>query len=195
VEKTALRYVRQLEQALSSLTDGPRVFTQKDWGLATRWHDMGIPVGLVLELLEEAGFGVSGLSRIARKVEASWVAVRKGRRGSAPSSTATADPAGREQALQQVLEDVTVPAEVHSLIQVLLEELRAGASSDKLEAIVAERLPEVVPGEILEEARLDAENSLSGQRNRMPPEMFRKTLDRGILSRLMKTFRIPRIRS
>jgi hypothetical protein len=194
VEKTALRYVRRLEQTLSSRTDGPRVFTQKDWRLATRWHEMGIPVGMVLEHLDEAGFGVSGLSRIARKVEASWQAVQKGRRKAAATTPETSDPAGWEQILLKVLEDSTVPEEVQSLIRALIKEGRAGATPSRLESILSARLLESVPRELLEEARLDAENSLARQRNRMPPDMFRMTLEKGILARLRKKLQIPKIR-
>lgn len=194
MEKTTLQYVRRLEQALSRLTAGPRVFTQRDWHLATRWCESGIPVGLVLEVLNEAGCGVASLSKISKKVESSWEAVRKGRRDTSAPNSEKSGTVTWEQGLENALERSAEIEEVRALILDLLEEGRSGASSSQLEAILAERLPGAVPAEDLEASRLDAENSLAAQRNRMPPDMFRKTVKTGVLARLRKKYRISRIR-
>ncbi len=169
------------------------MFTQRDWGLATRWHNMGIPVGMVLEILKETRLGNRGLARIARKVEESWEAVASGRaetvsRTGLDPGPEKADWIGRmEQAREQA------PGPVGRLLDEILRKHREGREARELERILAERLPEAVPSEILQEALQSAESSLASQRGRMPPDAFRRTLERAVLSRLKAKYEIPKI--
>ena len=88
--QSARAYARTLERALADLHDGPVVFTHRDWDLASRWHELGIPVGVVLDALDaKRKRPPRGLGAVATAVEESWRVVQAGR---VPTAADTHEP-------------------------------------------------------------------------------------------------------
>lgn len=188
------QYVRRLEQALAERAEGPRVFTQKDYRLATGWHDAGIPVGLILELLSGRKVPAKSLAQIASRVEEAWKAVCAGRiRESAEQAgKATREP-DRASRLRTAVDQGPGSGPLHNLLTDLLQACRSGAAAEELERILEERLPGAVPAERLQAAEEEARKSLASHGRRMPPAARSETVRKGALARLRREFRIPRL--
>ena len=86
MERAARQYVRMLEEGLACRSEGPRVFSQRDYRLAINWYEAGIPVGMILEILDGRRTGARSLTQIASRVDESWKAVRVGEAGSGGAS-------------------------------------------------------------------------------------------------------------
>ena len=74
-------YFQAIEESFIRLRGAPLLLSPSDWQLAKRWHQQGIPLGLVLETLEEvfvsrqargAKGRVQGLRYCAAAVEKAW---------------------------------------------------------------------------------------------------------------------------
>ena len=73
-------YARELERALSRIRERPVVLSPRDWEMVLDWHAREIPLGVILETLEEAGArarkrgsaGPRSLSYLASAVEEAW---------------------------------------------------------------------------------------------------------------------------
>ncbi len=195
MDRTVRQYVRKLEDALARRAEGPRVFTQRDYRLATRWHQEGVPVGLILEIMERRKVAARGLSQVAVRVEESWRAVCAGRLGDGERQPIPASPeAGPERLLVMAVQGAPPSSRLRRLLQTLLEQHRAGASPDALERILEAELPGAVPPELLQEAENEAKQTLDPHRDRMPPEAFRETVRKGVLARLRRVAGIPQLR-
>ena len=195
MDRTGRQYVRKLEDALARRSEGPRVFTQRDYRLATRWHQDGVPVGLILEILDRRKVAARSLAQIAGRVQESWNAVCAGKlREGEQQPAAVPEDAGPEQELARAAEQAQPSSKLHLLLLTLLEECRAGAPHDVLERILEADLPGAVPAELLHEAEKQARLTLEPHRHRMPPEAFRETVRKGVLARLRRAAGIPRLR-
>ena len=195
MDRTGRQYVRQLEEALARRAEGPRVFTQRDYRLATRWHQEGVPVGMVLEILDQRKVAARSLAQIASRVEDSWKAVCAGKLRDEESRT-TADPkdSGPEGALAGALAGAPPSSKLYALIRRLQDEFRSDASPAVLEQIIEEQLPGAALPEQLREAEEQALLSIQPHRERMPPDVVRETIRRGVLARLRRMAGIPRFR-
>jgi hypothetical protein len=188
-------YVRSLEETVSRLAGRPVILSQRDWHLATKWHEWGVPIDVVLSALEaRRGRGVRNLACVAREVESTWRVVAAGRTVTpAESGEPREDPddvvthwrrardgAPGDSALRALLEEIVTLAETGR---------HAGASLDRR---IDAALPEAAPAEIVEAARAEAEATLSEFRARMSPETFGDTLQRAVVTRLRRALRLPR---
>ena len=195
MDRTGRQYVRKLEEALARRGEGPRVFTQRDYRLATRWHQEGVPVGLILEVLEQRKIAPRSLAQIASRVEDSWKAVCAGKlRGGEDRPAVEAEQSGTETLLAGALAAAPPESKLHDLILALQDELRRNAQPAVLEAMVAERLPGAVLPEQLQEAEEQARSGVESHRRRMPPDAIRETIRRGVVARLRRLAGIPHFR-
>ena len=194
MDRTGRQYVRKLEEALARRGEGPRVFTQRDYRLATRWHEEGIPLGLILEILDRRKVAARTLAQVAARVEESWKAVCAGRLRErdepAPPGPVPTEP---DRRLESALENAAPSSGLQRLLLRILEEQRAGAPPDVLERIIDAELPGAVLPRQLQEAEEQARISLAAHRDRMPPQAFRETIRRSVLARLRRAAGIPRL--
>jgi len=195
VDRTGRQYVRKLDDALASRSEGPRMFSQKDYRLATSWYEQGVPLGLILDLLSRRKVAARSLSQIASRVEESWKAVCAGKlqADSGPETVAAGDE-GPELQLARALEEAPPTSGLYSLLIQLLEDFRAGEAPETLERLIDQELRGAVRPEQLQEAEEQARNGMESHRRRMPPEVFRETIRKAILARLRRMTGIPRFR-
>src|SRR3954453_8873047 len=90
-------YFQAVEEIFVQLRGAPLLLSPVDWQVARRWHQDGVPLGLVKATLEEvfakrkergAKGKISSLRYVAPAVEAAWAALREltapGHRAEAP---------------------------------------------------------------------------------------------------------------
>jgi hypothetical protein len=155
---------------MERLSGRPVVFSHRDWDLARRWHDQGVPLGMVLELLEERGERAArGLRSIASGVESSWQVVcagevRIGSRSAAPPEpeSTPADPYAAAAARTDVLE-------LARLLHIASTRSREGDDRAAIDLDLDRELAQACPAAWLEEAARDIATRLAPYRGRLPP--------------------------
>ena len=195
MDRTVRQYVRELQDALARRSEGPRVFTQRDYRLALRWCQDGIPAGLIREILDSRRTGARSLSQIATRVDESWKAVRLGelQEGARPPAS-RAEPESPKEELEKAVAAVPPASQLREFLESLLAAVSAGGSPEDLERMVEADLPGAMATEQRRQAEEEARHSLEQHRNRMPPQAFRETLRKGALARLRRVAGIPRFR-
>ena len=195
MDRAVRQYVRQLEDALARRSEGPRVFTQRDYRLALRWCREGVPAGLIREILDRRRTGARSLSQIATRVDESWNTVRTGelQDGDRPPAP-TAESEGPEAELLAASAAAPPASRMRILLESLLAAVRAGDPPEQLERMLEADLPETVTTEQLRQAEEETRHSLERHKDRMPPEALRETVRKGALARLRRAAGIPRFR-
>jgi hypothetical protein len=192
---TVTAYVRALEGALSRSADRPVVISSRDWHLATDWHDRGIPLGLVLDVLTEcSGKTVRSLAYLAPRVEEAWSVVISGRtmpRAADPEEVGGDPPSAFEQWRQALSGDMIESA----LRESILDLLDRGAPPDEIERLLEDRLLDTIPREFLEEMERESRENLEPYRARMSRDIFEATVQRSVLGRIRRRLRLPRLDS
>lgn len=195
---TVTAYVRALEGALSRSADRPVVISSRDWHLATDWHDRGIPLGLVLDVLEEcSGKTVRSLAYLAPRVEEAWSVVLSGRtmpRAADPEGVGGDPPSPVEQ-WRKALSDERTENPLRESILDLIDRLERGAPPDEIERLLEDRLLDTIPKQLLEEMERESREHLEPYRARMSPEIFEITVQRSVLGRVRERLRLPRLDS
>ncbi len=176
------------------------MLSPRDWRLATEWHDRGVPLGLVLEILESrAGRPPRGLAGIAAAVEDAWSAVEAGRaspaRGDGVPRRASATPLGASEAWEDARARAPAGSALRDLLERLVQESHSGLSDDELDARLDDALAASVPAEFRDGAEREARERLAPHRRRMPPEAYASTLHRAVVDRLRQRLGLPRRRS
>lgn len=151
-------YFQAVEEIFIRLRGAPLLLSPADYRVASRWHQQGIPLDLVREVLEELFEGrrrrgvkdsVSSLRYCAKAVERAWEAARElaasGHRLAAPELEVTP----RLEALAATLERATTEAETEAAPG-LADEL--GSLAARLRSLTGD--PEAVEAAL---ARLDDE--------------------------------------
>jgi hypothetical protein len=178
-------YFRAIEEAFVALRGAPLLLSPADYQVAATWHREGVPLGLVLNTMQEVfarrqergGKGkINGLRYCRQAVDAAWAEIRElqgpGRREPDEADPAVASLADRLAALSAALPEDLADRDVW------VE--RIGALAGTAEA-VEERLRQLdddllaVTSKTLDapaRARLDAEVEaiLDGLRDRFPNE-------------------------
>lgn len=182
-------YARALERALTELHGQAIVFTHRDWDLASRWHDRGIPLGVVLDALEsKRKRPPRGLGAVASAVEESWQVVLAGRiaEHGAVETSATRDAV--DPARQQRDSMARLPA--GSPIRALLE--RAALSPEDADRVIDDHLIAAADSETLAACERAVDDRLAAYRARMPRERFEATRKRAMIEALRRRYGIPR---
>jgi hypothetical protein len=124
------RYVRAVEAAWSGLLGRAVVISPREFEAINAWRRRGIPLRVVLEVIEAAGKQRAGshakaLTALAHAIEEAWSAVAGGR-----TSTVVADALPRRndarRAWEEALARCASGAPLHALLTRLLVEERAG---------------------------------------------------------------------
>jgi len=196
-QSTLRIYVRTLERALAEQADRPVVLSHRDWHLATEWHEKGVPLGLILETLDECkGKAIRSLSALASRVDEAWGVVLAGRRSIDPGDMYK-DGIGAAEKLQAWRATLRKTRQ-GSALGMLLEELVQAMECGSVEPEVADRRLEdaimsVAPKELLEEVRQAALSRLASHRARMTDDVFEQTLIRSVKERLRVELDLPRL--
>lgn len=181
-------YVRTIAAALERVRGRPTVLSERDWDLANRWHDRGIPVGLVLEILEERRHRPPrSLAAIATRVEESWSAVESGRRSTGRATVPGTAPAPGDS-WRAALSAGGLPDGIAGVVRTALTELERGEDPREVEEHLDDALARVAPPEILREIAARVDGDLARYRDRMPAAMIRPTRDRAIANALRGLF-------
>jgi hypothetical protein len=195
-------YARRLESALSAVAERPVVLSPRDWALVHDWHQRGVPLGLVLETLEEIveerrrrrTGPPRTLASIRGAVEEAWSVVVHGRRdGDAPPGEAGPPAPGRGAAAWRRVAEAEEPeSPLARLLRGCLEALEGGAEPERVDADLDRGLKAAAPEAA---ARLEEEVSrrLTVHRDRMDPEAFRATVERGVKDGLRAELGLPRL--
>lgn len=191
MRRTAAAYVRALAAMLERARGRPAVLSGRDWDLANRWHERGIPLGLVEEVLRERrARPPRSLAGIATQVEESWVTVERGR--SSTSRSGTAGPGAVPGSRKSVREAPRLPPEAEEIVGAIRHAAPDSATRLDLEVRLDEALRRGCGPEILDAitARVDAD--LRRYRGRMAREMLGRTRDRAVSDALRATFGLHR---
>jgi len=195
-------YARALEQALSRIRERPVVLSPRDWNLVVEWHARHIPLGVVLEALEDAaarsrkrrsGSGPRSLAYIADAVDEAWDLIRSGRSARdgaspAPLPTLAQIRESWERAAERAARD---HAALCALLRELLARLDRGEPPADLDREVDRRISGCFPAAEIAgiEEQVDAE--LVSFRERLPAAALEKTRSKSIARRLRRSFGIP----
>ena len=189
---TARAYAREIERVLERLAGRPVVFSHRDWDLARRWHDDGVPLGMVLELLEDKGRRATrGLGSIAKAVEAAWTVVRAGqiRADATPvEPTVTDDDDGDPYG---VAADHVADPTLERLLRAASIRRRAGEYRGAIDADDDHDLAAASPAEWVAAAERAVEARLAAYRGRRPPVEFGRARDRARVDALRARARLP----
>lgn len=198
-----VRYVRAIERALGDRGDRPFVLSPRDYARARDWYARGIPLGLVLEALEERsprGRGVPtgrrpGLAHVARAVEESWDAVRDGRvsrpgiEESGPLPT-VADALDRWRRARDAAADGSA---LRSLLDRCLGALERGDTAQSLDAALDAAIAGAASPDLVARVETEADHELQPFRRRMEPRVFEATRNRSVVDRLRRALDLPRL--
>lgn len=184
---TLRTYVRRLEERVRRRTGRAGAFPHRDWDLARRWHDAGIPVGLVLEILDARGKRpLHGLTSIARAVEEAWAVVRSGRlaRAGAPEPGAAGGergaPSDRLVAAIAAMDDGALRRALGEVADAFAGRPDAPGIDDALDRAI-----EIgSPAEVRSEVEAEVDRALAPHVGSMPPETLAATRRRAVLDRL-----------
>jgi len=191
------RYLRAVEAAWSKLLGRPAIVSPREFTIIDRWRRRGVPLGIVLEVLRDAGKRRSGatpraLTAFAHAVEEAWLAVAAGRlapnpTGSLPArDTATSD-------WERAKNRCAPGTPLHALLTKLLAEGALGASGQVLDAALDASLAAAVPEEMRAVATEVTARALADFRTRMSDEEFQKTFARALADRLRAVLVLPRL--
>jgi hypothetical protein len=194
-------YVRAVERALAALAGRPFVLSPRDYARVTAWHARGVPLGLVIETIEEktgrhgGASRARGLARLAPAIEEAWEAVREGRLST--SARGAGDDLPPLEAAVGAWRRARAAAADGSPLQLLLDRLLAGRDGgdppEDLDADLDRSLPAAVPAPLLAGAAAETHRELEPFRKRMEPSVFDATSRRSLADRLRRALDLPRL--
>ena len=160
MRRSAGSYARAIERLWAELLERPVILSPRDWALVSEWYERSIPLALIEEAIETVRLKMRrgrraprNLSYLAPSVEESWQAVVEGRSEEPEPPVAELQqevaPAAAWEACAQA---GRCGAPLCGLLRSLLEELRAGADPDSIDARLERELPLRAPAALVEDA-------------------------------------------
>jgi hypothetical protein len=207
--------VRSIERYWAQLVQRPIVLSPGEWSMLCDWHERGVPLSLVKEVMEErqarrssrrksGESGLRSLRYIAPAVEEAWGVVVQGRLADAHAEVRGAGEgvAGESEARstaraseawahcrQRAPED----SALRDLLCELLDRLERGAVPEELDVELDSRLTSTVPEALRQVAEDDVDARLAPHRQRMDPSIFQETRRRAVVDRLRRSLGLPRL--
>jgi hypothetical protein len=178
------------------------VLSPRDWELVLEWHAREIPLGVILEVLEEAGArsrarGSSGprsLVYLAAAVEETWALIRRGRLdplgGASPESPSVSEV---RAAWARACDRSGEGAAVSALLRGLLARLDGGESADAIDRELDGAIADAAPTELVDRLRREVRDELASYRDRIPGDRLERTSRRAIVTRLRRALGLPRL--
>ncbi len=189
------RYLRTVEAAWSKVFGRQALVSPREFETIDSWRRRGIPLSVVLEVIEAEGKRRSGRGRraitaLAKAVLEAWDVVAGGR--TAPQVTPSA-PRRSGHAWDEALARCPETGTLRSLLTRLLAEEAGGATHELLDASLDAFLAGAVPASLLAEAKAETARSLSEFRGRMTEDEFQKTFARALVDTLRRALALPRL--
>jgi len=191
-------YARAIEQRWSAVLDEAVVLSRRDWSRIEQWYALGIPLGLIDEVIAEAampnrrGNRPRRLSDLAGHVEQAWAVVVEGRIATEGSTLApgSVDPA---TCWEGRIEDEPAGSALAGLLEELLSRYRAGEAPSIVDEELDRRLGSAV--DPLTDATVDreVERELAPYRDRLSAEQLAATRGRARVARLRRRLDLPRL--
>jgi hypothetical protein len=200
-EAGAVRYVRAVERALAALASRPFVLSPRDYALISAWHARGVPLGLVLETIDEkvgrhgGPSRARGLSRLAPAIEEAWEAVRDGRfvTGAAAPADELPPLASAVEAWRRARSAAPDGSPLRLLLDGLLARHEARESPVDLDAGLDRSLPDSAPASLVARVAQESRGELEPFRKRMDPAVYEATVRRSLTDRLRRALGLPRL--
>jgi hypothetical protein len=196
---TSRTYVRALAAALERSQDRPVILSAKDWDLASDWCARGIPLGFVLELMEErVKRPPRSLAALARAVDEAWDVVRSGERGAPPAATGAGAPdreCSRNTASRAVAFETSArqsPPRCVEALQAAARDLREGSAAADVDRTLDDALETICPPEWIRAAALEVDDELRRCGANLPPEARERTRVRAVRDVLRTRLGLPR---
>jgi hypothetical protein len=195
-------YARELERALSRIRERPVVLSPRDWELVLDWHAREIPLGVILESLEEAGArarkrgsaGPRSLSYLASAVEEAWHLIRSGRLDPLDGASAGRPPVAEVRgAWTRACDSAGVGTPLARLIRDLLARLEQGEAPRAIENELERSIVDRAPTALVERIRGEVDSDLAPYRSRIPPDRLDATARRALVTRLRRSLGLPRL--
>ncbi|HZN55029.1 MAG TPA: hypothetical protein VFB67_06865 [Candidatus Polarisedimenticolaceae bacterium] len=178
-------YVRAVESAWAAARGRGGMLSRRDFELVSAWRRRGIPLSVVLEVLDDrrrrAHTAPASLTRVAAAVDEAWAAVASGR--SAPAREARVEEVPHEDRW----EDAFARAPEGSALRTLLARVRDSRDERDLDA----HLLEAAPAEVRDRAVACTRAALDAYRGRMSADEYRRTFDRAVGDRVRAALGLP----
>ena len=189
---TARAYAREIERTIERLSGRPVVFSHRDWDLARRWHDDGVPLGMVLELLQDKGARAArGLRSIAAAVEAAWSVVRSGEIRAEPAPVTSVRPSDTHEDPYLAAAGKVAGEALAGLLRDASERLRRGESRPAIDRDVDRALPGACPAGWIEDAEQIVAGRLAPYHGRLPPVELERVQERARIDALRARAGLP----
>lgn len=194
----AARYARAIERRWSALSDEAVVLSRRDWSRIEHWYAVGIPLGLIDEVIAEAAAPdqrpkrLRRLSDLAGRVEQAWAVVVEGRVATEGSTTA---PSSFDPAVCWDRRIASEPAgsALAGLLAELLSRYRAGEGPSLVDDELDRRLDAAVDPLTEEAVEREVDRELAPYRGRLDAEQLAATRTKARLERLRRRLDLPRL--
>ena len=196
-------YARAVEEALGRLRERPVVLSPREWPLVSAWWEQGIPLGTVLEVLDEAATRSRAQGREMRSLVYAAPAVEEARdllqAGRSRHAFVHAAPAGErsprsalawERAREALGQD---EAALRRHLDHALAALAQGADPRDVDERLDGELARLVAPPRRARADEATLRALQPFRDTMPAAAWSATLARGIVDRLRKELGLERL--
>lgn len=186
------RYARLVARIWQARVGREEVLSPRDFALIAAWHERGVSLEVVREVLEAslaggARRGPPRLASLAPAVDEAWEVIRGGRTGEAPATVT--DPA-RAAELWRARRDESPGAPGARWLDALLARLAAGEDPARLDAELDDALVGLWPEAAAEVAR-EVELELAPYRERLAPERLAESRRRATVARLRRRLLLP----
>jgi hypothetical protein len=196
----ATLYAQAIEQRWSRLFDEAVVLSRRDWSRIEHWYTVGIPLGLIDEVItevsapEQRGQRPRRLSDLAGCVEQAWAVVVEGRVAAA-GSTAASDSFDAVAYWDRRVACEPAGSSLACLLEELLSRFRAGEASSLIDDELDRRLDTVVDALTAAAVEDEVNRELAPYRNRLTTEQLATTRSRARLERFRRRLDLPRLAS
>jgi len=189
-------YARAIETAWSRMKGRPVVLSPREFELVASWRRDGIPLRVVLEVLNDEARRAGGrreprsMGLLAAAVREAGRVVAEGR--AAPRGFAPAPPSPAAALWRRALEAAPEDAPVHAAIASLIASAADGMPADELDRRLDEELMRCAPRAEIEAASEASRVALAPFRERMPRDEHERAVARATVDRLRDTLGLPR---
>lgn len=189
-------YARAIEGAWTRLTGRPVVLSPREFELVAGWCRDGIPLRVVLEVLDHEGRRSGGrreprsLRFLAAAVREAGAAVASGR--SSPLAASPSSSSAPRDLWAEALAAAPALSSLHALLDRLLAAAAEGMPASQLDDLLDDELARCAPPDLLLDATEQARKALAPFRNRMALEERDRALQRGVADRLRRALSLPR---
>jgi hypothetical protein len=193
---TESAYARAVESAWARLRGRPVVLSPREFELVAGWRRAGVPLNVVLEVLDHEarrrGGNPRSLGAVAPAVREAALAVASGRTASARTPAwAASEAAPAIERWRRALAGAAHPP-LSDLLEHVLGEAAAGASPHALDEALDRGLAQRAPDALVRAASEEARRSLEPFRARMDPTEHERAITRAIVDRLRRALDLPR---